>query len=137
MKAHICNLSPLLLPKNVPATLFPYWWWAAGHLVLFYETHGQDEMTSLKVGTAELQPMLTAQVTCPPCQALPLPLRSPQCAVRYRENQQLQRSVTALGGRKIQGPRAETLGQPWQGEGGIEGRMGQLDSASCKKYCMS
>lgn len=102
-----------------------------------YETHGQDEMAGLKVGTAELQPTLPAQVTCPPRQALPLPLRSPQCAVRYRENQQLQRSVTALGGRKTQGTRAETLGQPWQGEGGIGDRMGQLDSASWKKYCIS
>ena len=53
--------------------------------------------------------------------------------MRYKENQQLQRSITMLGGRKIQGPRAETLGQPWQGEGGIEDRMGQLDSASLEK----
>ena len=83
----------------VPATLFPYWG-AAGHLVFYYETQGQDEMIDLKVGTAEPQRMLHCTGHTPTSQALPLPLRSPQGAVRYRGNQQLQCSVTVRGGRK-------------------------------------
>ena len=56
--------------------------------MFYYETQDQDEMTDLKVGTAEPQRMLHCTDHTPTSQALSLPLRSPQGAVRYRGNQQ-------------------------------------------------